>query len=163
MLPLSYLQMPELGSLQRHPRASHQDFVWRVEKRWPFANILKLLASPPRAWANTARKPLGTSAPLGAWRVVNPPRPHTPVYFQCLPDFQVPLTISPLPYSQSQTWLLTVHFSLSSLVMASAFPILWPEPALCKSLCKMLLTPSCLNWNVTVPKASISFFLSFFS
>ena len=47
MLSLSYLQMPELGSLQRHARASHQDFAWRVEKRWPFANILKLLASPP--------------------------------------------------------------------------------------------------------------------
>lgn len=159
MLTLLICRCLELEiSSEAHTRASHQDFAWSVEKD-DHLLISQLLASLPRAWANTARKPLGTSG--SCWEpagVVNPPRPHTPVYFRCLPDFQVPLTISSPPYSQSQTWLLTVHFSLSSLT-ASAFPSLWPEPAHCKPLLQNASDPILPQLKCNSPQGQHFFFL----
>lgn len=122
-LTVSSVHMPKLGSLQRHHKSFPPRFCLESWKHThtEFANIMKPLPTPAEAWANTG-KPLCTSAPLGIWRTANPTRPHTLVYSHSLPDIQIPLTIYPLPYFQSQTSLCLLSIFL---VVASAFHMWW--------------------------------------
>lgn len=101
-------------------RASHQDSVWGTEKNHNLLISWSLWQHPLWTEPTLAQMLLCTSAPLGIQKAANPTRPHTPVDSQSLPNIQVPLTIYPLPYSQSQTSLFCLsisfcHFQLGLL------------------------------------------------
>lgn len=158
-LTLPYLHMPDLGSLQRHHRSIPPGVClesWKKKKNHN-SLIMMPLATLPGAWANRGRKPLCTSALLGTGRAANPTRTHTPVYSRSLPDIQVPLTTYPLPYSQSQTSLLPVCFSLLSSVIASVVPMLWHESPPLESSTQKASTSCGFNWNQIVSKTSTAY------
>lgn len=126
----------------------------KLKTKTQFANNTKPLATLPGAWANTGRKPLCTSAPLGSWRTANPTRPHVPIYSQSLSSIQVlsPSTLSPTLSPELHFCLfLSAYFSCGLCIPHSGTKSLHCEP-----LHRMCVQPSCLNWNQIVLRASIS-------
>lgn len=113
----------------------------KLKTKTQFANNTKPLATLPGAWANTGRKPLCTSAPLGSWRTANPTRPHVPIYSQSLSSIQVlsPSTLSPTlsPELHFCLFLLSAFFSCGLCIPHADTKSLHCEP-LHRMLCNHL-------------------------